>query len=237
MTTCTSGSLNKFNIPYAVQYRDLIPEIIKASNGYHIHIGKMTPHYLKAIKNTLVQHNINPTRFIYIPWAKSVWQTIIDKHVDIYICSFPYGGGKTAVEIMGSGTPMIVHDNYSVPLGGSHVVYPEAYQWRYATQLIDILKNIRGDDLIKHSSLSRQHYEKFHQDNFIQEQLVKPASLMQGMIPLPLPEFNRDELQSALDICQAMKQKIKENNTWRKLKIVQLMKKYYRQSQRMICRF
>jgi hypothetical protein len=233
LTTCSSGSLNKFNIPYAIQYHDLIPEIIKSTEGTHIHIGKVTPFYLKKIKLQLMKQQIDPARFVYIPWVKSVWQTVVERHVDLYICSFPYGGGKTAVEMMGSGTPMIVHDNYAVPLGGGHVVYPEAYQWRYATELVDILKNIRRDDLVKHSHLSRHHYEKYHQDNFIQEQLAKPADLMQGMKPLPLPNFKRDELQSALDIYQAMMQKIKHNKSWRNSKMVMFMKKYYKRSQRL----
>ncbi len=79
-----------------------------------------------------------------------------------------------------------------------------------------VIENIQRDDLVKQSIFSRQHYEKYHQDNFIKEQLAKPAVLMQGVAPNPLPVFNRDELQSALDICQAVKQKKHEDNSWRK---------------------
>lgn len=233
LTTCTSGSLNKFNIPYAYDYKELIPEIINATHGTHVHIGNISPNYLRKIRSNLIKHQIEPVRFIHIPWVKSVWQSVIEQRIDLYICSFPYGGGKTAVEIMGSGTPMIVHDNYAVPIGGGHIVYPEAFQWRHSAELINYLKNIQQADLKKHSILSRQHYEKFHQDSFIKEQLIKPASLMHGMDPEPLPQFNRDELQSALDICQAVTQKINYNKSWRNSRMVKLMKKYYKKSQKL----
>ena len=233
LKTCSSGSLNKFNIPYAIDYRDLIPEILKATQGTHVHIGGITANYLKKIKQQLVKQNINPERFIYIPWVKSVWQTIIEHHIDLYICSFPYGGGKTAVEIMGSGTPMIVHDNYAVPLGGGHVIYPEAFHWRKASDLLAILTHIQRADLIKHSALSRQHFDKYHQEYFIKDQLAKPATLMQGLTPLPLPEFNRDELQSALDICQVIDQKIKQTKSFRNLKWVKSVKQYYKKTRKL----
>lgn len=234
LKTCSSGSLNKFNVPYAYDYKHLIADIIKTTQGTHVHIGAITPKYLKQIQQHLLDKNIEPKRFVHIPWVKSVWQTLSDQQIDLYICSFPYGGGKTAVEVMGSGTPMIVHDNYAVPLGGAHVVYPQAYQWRKPVELLTILQNITHDDLIKHSLLSRQHYEKYHQEHFVKDQLAKPAHLMQGMTPLPLPHFKRDELQSALDTYEAVKQKIKKDKLWRNSMVMQLIKKYYKRSRRSI---
>ena len=118
-------------------------------------------------------------------------------------------------------------------IGGGHVVYPEAFQWRQSAEFINHLKNIKRADLVNHSILSRQHYEKFHQDTFIKEQLIKPASLMHGMDPNPLPQSNRDELQSALDICQAVTQKINYNKSWRNSKVMNIMKRYYKKSQRL----
>lgn len=234
LKTCSSGSLNKFNVPYACDYKRLIADIIKTTQGIHVHIGAITSKYLTQIHKHLLEKNIDPKQFIHIPWVKSVWQTLIDQQIDLYICSFPYGGGKTAVEVMGSGTPMIVHDNYAVPVGGGHVVYPQAYQWRKPAELLTILQNMTRDDLIRHSSLSRQHYEKYHLDNFVKDQLAKPAHLMQGMTPLPLPHFERDELQSALDIYEAVKQKIKKDKSWRNNKIMKFVKKYYKKSRRLI---
>ncbi len=234
LITCSSGSLNKYNIPYAEDYKKLIAEIIKTTDGYHVHIGAISPNYLKVIRNNLKKNHIDESRFIHIPWVKSVWQTVIEKQIDVYICSFPYGGGKTAVEIMGSGTPIIVHDNYATPLGGGHIVYPQAYQWRKSAELLNILQNIKQDDLITHSHLSRQHYEKYHQDNFIKHQLAKPAHLMQGVEPQPFTPFVRDELQSALDTYAVVKQKIKKEKSWRNSKTMQLLKKYYKKTRRMM---
>ena len=42
-------------------------------------------------------------RFIYMPWVPSVWKTLHDCRVDLYIASFPYGGGLTLIEAMGAG--------------------------------------------------------------------------------------------------------------------------------------
>ena len=86
-----------------------------------------------------------------------------DHRVDAYIVSFPIGGGRTSVEVMGSGTPIIVHQNYhSSFFGGAEIIYSEAFSWRYPEELYSCLISLDQETLIKQSSLSRRHYENYH---------------------------------------------------------------------------
>ncbi len=43
LTTCTAARANKIEIPYFVSYLDVVPKLLKATGGRHIHIGWLTP--------------------------------------------------------------------------------------------------------------------------------------------------------------------------------------------------
>jgi len=43
LVTCTVGSFNKLEVPYFVQYTDMVPAILQVTGGRHIHFGRLTP--------------------------------------------------------------------------------------------------------------------------------------------------------------------------------------------------
>lgn len=163
LTTCTAARSNKIEIPYFVSYPDLVPQILKATGGKHIHIGRLTPWALYRIRQGLKRHGIQPQRFVYIPWVPSVWKALHEHRVDLYIASFPYGGGLTLIEAMGGGIPVVLHRHiFSRVLSGIDLAYPDAFSWRQPGELLNYCASVTVDDLIAAGKAGRAQFEQFH---------------------------------------------------------------------------
>ena len=175
LTTCTAARSNKIEIPYFVSYLELLPELLKATGGKHIHIGRLTPWALFKIRRGLKRYAIGNDRFIYIPWVPSVWKALHEYKVDLYIASFPYGGGLTLIEVMGAGIPVAVHKHiFSRILSGVDLAYAGAFSWRFPDELFKYCISLNASDLKEASTLGRMRYEQFHSPNCLQKILNDP---------------------------------------------------------------
>jgi len=172
LTTCTAARSNKVEIPYFISYLDFIPELLKKTGGRHIHIGRLSPWAVFKIRRGLVRCGIPRDNFVYIPWVRSVWKALHEHRVDLYIASFPYGGGLTLVEAMGAGVPVALHKHvFSKILSGIELAYPEAFSWRYPEELLTYCASLKVATLEESGRLSRKQYEAFHQRDILQAAL------------------------------------------------------------------
>lgn len=185
ITTATAARYNKVEIPYHVSYLDAIALILKATGGRHIHIGKLTPWGLNRIYKQMRKHGLSKNRFIYIDWTPSVWKTLQAYSVDVYIASFPYGGGLTLIEAQGAGIPIITHRHvHSRVLSGLELAYPEAFSWSYIEELLNHLAELTPSQLEIESGLARHHYETYHGSEILEEYLNSSHSWC--LVPGPL---------------------------------------------------
>jgi hypothetical protein len=169
LTTCTAARSNKIEIPYFVSYLELVPRLLKATKGKHIHIGRLTPWALFKIRRGMKHYGIQSDRFIYKPWVPSVWKALHDYRVDLYIASFPYGGGLTLIEAMGAGVPVALHRHiFSRILSGIDLAYSGAFSWRQPEELLDYCVSLTSSDLKEAGRLGRMQYESFHSKGKLQ---------------------------------------------------------------------
>lgn len=201
LTTCTAARSNKIEIPYFVNYLDMVPKLLKATNGKHVHIGRLTPWALFRIRRGLRRLGIPADRFVYIPWVPSVWTALHEHHVDMYIASFPYGGGLTLIEAMGAGVPVVLHRHiFSRVLSGIDIGYPGVFSWREPPELLDICSKVTAEKLQQHSLLARKQYMQYHRHQLLAEALL--AADGKGIVPPGLSNGfrpQRDEFAAWLE--------------------------------------
>ena len=193
LTTCTAARSNKIEIPYFVSYLEMVPELLNATGGRHIHIGRLSPWALFRIRRGLKRLGVHPNRFKYIPWVPSVWKALHEYRVDLYIASFPYGGGLTLIEAMGAGIPVVLHRHtYSRVLGGIDIAYAKAFKWRDPEQLLKICANVSVEQLRQHSQLARLQYVNFHRPQILVE-ILAPGGNMDTSPPGLSDEFKTQQ--------------------------------------------
>ena len=166
LITCTSGRYEKFLLNgYKYDYFHLIPKILSATSGIHFHVGELPLDKLEGIQFELINLGINPDRFIHISFVNSLAAFFIENCIDLYISSFPHGGGKASLEAMSVGVPLLMHENYrSNFFSGIALVYPEAFSWSDEPSLLGILTEICSEKLAIHAGKAKLFFEKYYSD-------------------------------------------------------------------------
>lgn len=194
LTTCTVARSNKVEVPYFISYLELVPRLLKVTGGRHIHIGRLTPWALFKLHSGLKKYDIHSERFQYVSWVPSVWEALREYNIDLYIASFPYGGGLTLIEAMGAGVPVAMHKHlYSRVLSGIDLAYPGAFSWRYPDDLLEYCEAIRPSLLERDGHAARQQYVSFHANTILERILNSKERIG------PTPEPLNDEFTVASD--------------------------------------
>ena len=199
LRTCSSGTYIKFDPTYIYSYGELISKRLVWRQGFHFHIGDLPDDMLRFIHRRLLAEGIDPSRFIHIPWVSSVWLALIEHKIDLYISSFPIGGGRASIEAMGSGTPLLMHENSTSHfLGGVDLVYSKAFVWSKPDNFYQQLCSLTPQILAKHSYYARRHYESYHIPSLMKLELDNILSGKENQEPPSLRVYEPDYLQRFL---------------------------------------
>lgn len=189
LVTATAAKSNKVEIPYYVSYMDLIPRVLKATGGYHIHIGKLTPWALRRMRSQMRKLGVDLNRLVYFEWTPSVWKSLQEHHVDLYLASFPYGAGLTLIEAQGAGIPVALHRHmFSRVLSGLELAYEEAFSWSNPDELLSYVSTLKVSRIQRESFLARAHFEKFHRSEITEHYLRDPGNPP----PIAVPQLRAD---------------------------------------------
>lgn len=199
LITCTAASRNKIESPYFIHYADVVPEMLYASGGKHIHIGPLSPLTLWRIRRAMRKLEVPESCFVHIPYVRSVWQALHKHQVDLYVASFPYGGGRTLVEAMGAGVAVAIHLHcHSRLLSSFDMAFEGALLWRNPQELYNYVQQTDAETLKQQGHAARKKYQECYREETLAtaladwEQPLLPPSLLKGFAP--------DKLQQALDI-------------------------------------
>lgn len=109
LITATCGGGHKFCGDGDLGLHIILRRILQTTGGRHYHIGSMNRHMKATIQTELDLAGIHPDRLILLPQTKSVASTLIQNNVDIFLASFPVGGGLTIVEAAYAGLPIALY--------------------------------------------------------------------------------------------------------------------------------
>lgn len=199
LTTCACGRMSKFESgSYAFSYERAVALMLKVTRGYHVHIGELTEEFIQKIHSELDVEGVSRDRFIHIEWVASLSRALVEELVDVYIASFPIGGGKAVVEAMSVGIPVVTHESYrSRYLGCVNLAYPESFVWNTYEQLIDIFECWDVKALRKHGQFALRHFERYYsKDAFVKAFANDPACAAD--VP-PLRAYHGNRLMNYLD--------------------------------------
>lgn len=203
LVTCTAAGFNKVEADYFVRYVDVVPRLLQQTGGRHVHIGKLSRLARWRLRAGMRRLGVPEDRLTYIPFVPSVWRALHEHHVDLYLTSFPYGGGRTLVEVMGAGVPAIVHRHVaSRMIGGFDLAYDEALSWREEEELLAALRRVDPVFLARQSALARAWYEKYHRDAIVAAALADPRAAI--VAPGPKPGYRSDPVLQAWQTAREM---------------------------------
>lgn len=201
LVTCSCATFHKFAAFYLYPYTNLIVGRLAARSGIHIHVGNIPDGYLTSIKADLVRSGVDPQRFVHVPWVRDLWELLIEREVDLFIASFPIGGARTTLEVMGAGIPILIAENYLTRFHSSRdIVYPNALLWKYPHQFLRVLEAVDKDMLKAHSIRSRAHYLAHYcfESSDIGGEMTRICAGTPTFEPPPLYSYDPDNLDRAL---------------------------------------
>lgn len=163
LVTCTAAGANKIEHAYWPAYADVVAELLAATGGTHVHIGRLSRGYRWRMQRALARHGVDPARLRYIPFVPSVSRAVRELGVDLYLSSFPYAGARTLVEVMSAGIPTATHDhNGSRFLSAMDMLPPGSCVWSQPQELVAFVQAATRADLQARGRQALAHYERFH---------------------------------------------------------------------------
>ena len=166
LRTCTSGTANKFTAPAAHPYWEVLPTLLRADVDTHVHIGPLPQELLATLYEALDRAGVSRQRFVHITWVESLWQALLEQSIDLYIGSFPLGGGRATIEALGAGIPLVTYRNPLVPMLGSCGLGPvDTWNWAQPDELRAILRQATPQELVRRARAGQEHYRTHHAPN------------------------------------------------------------------------
>jgi hypothetical protein len=199
LTTSTCGRMAKFVAgTYAFSYERAVALILKATRGFHIHIGELTPEFLQKIYAELDAEGVGRDRFAHLAWVPSLATALVEHKVDVYLASFPISGGKALIEAMSVGVPVVTHESYRSRYYGSVDLAGEAsIVWRNFDELTHIFARWTESLLIERAEAAMKQFDRYYS----KEAFLKAFAHGGGAacdVP-PLRPYGGDRLRKYLD--------------------------------------
>jgi hypothetical protein len=206
--TATCGGDHKFSLDGPLGFPDMIVGLLQNTRGRHLHIGKVSQGFIRAIHDAMDKVRMSRDRIRFVGEVQSVASCLLWEKVDLFISSFPVGGGLSMSEAAFAGTPVAVYAPPAVEgeedtafagyIAGTTHRPPEAIVW---TEPQDLFRQLKGglDEDVLHDLSSeagkipapgpcgrRQHRRPSRRPAVGTPQRTRQGGLRQGLLPVPV---------------------------------------------------
>ncbi|MCC7180567.1 MAG: hypothetical protein IT177_19465 [Acidobacteria bacterium] len=196
LVTASSGSAHKFAGGYGMSYVATVAVILRATGGWHVHIGPLEDDVIAEARGLLAREGIAPDRFVYVRTVPCLAAALWEQDVDLYCASFPVDGARTKIEALSSATPYLRHAWRPLREPGNDPTLDAEglLAWRTWDDLASTLRRLSDvAALARHSAHARRLYEQAHHPAVFGRTL---ARILDGREPVP--EVPSTRLEAAM---------------------------------------
>jgi hypothetical protein len=111
----TCGAINKYAGRNRYGWIDFAIGALKRPNTMMYHIGPTTPEFENEVRRRLEASDIAADRYVFVGRAPSLQAALSELSIDIYVASFPEGGGKATLEAMAANLPIVMPSSADMP--------------------------------------------------------------------------------------------------------------------------
>lgn len=208
LTTATCGGMHKFHGTGALSLPNVLASILMTTRGDHYHIGAVSRAMKNKIDAALTQAGQSLDRLIMVGEVHSIAEALIENEVDLFLTSFPAGGGLTAVEAAYAGMPIAVYggagDEVGRYIAGLTHAPQDVLVWETVEGLEEALRGFwkKGGAarLEKMSASSRKWFEQGHSWARYQRRLNTLITVSEVRRPRSLDMERRRVAEALLDV-------------------------------------
>ncbi len=103
----TCGTYNKYQGRREFNYAELLAALFASNVTKMFHIGDVPEEQKQKIKDEIDALGQNAERLIFLPNTPSLAVLLKELTPSFFLCSYPLGGGKTMIEMMSLGLPIL----------------------------------------------------------------------------------------------------------------------------------
>jgi len=169
LNTGTVGRFSKFTVDGPLNYADIVVGVLNATGAKHVHIGTIPDDYLRYLEGRLIAYGIDPARFVYLGNVDDIQSALVEQQVQAYISSAPVGGGKSYVEVLALGMPVLLYcgansDKRIIAHYSDVSSYGDHPRW---SSIEELILNLNRLDVEQECLRSRHIYvERFSESDF-----------------------------------------------------------------------
>ena len=212
LTASSFASDKKIAALYDYDFCEIVPYMMSLTKGKHLHIGGLSRAKKKAFIGNMQKYAVPIENFKHMTYVTSVQETLKQYQVDLFINSFPVGGGMTAIESLLADIPVLFHANYTDPnLNNNDLFDNQGIVWGNREEL----ENIYCKDLPARLALNKieiQRVKDNYYDLIVKQKLMQDITTKLKGIPIPdnnnlgiLVQHNVNLTRASLNSIQAYK--------------------------------
>lgn len=196
--TATCGNEGKFSKTGPLAFPAVIAQVLQTTGGQHVHIGPVSPGFIRAARAALTKAGIEHGRLEFTGEVTSVATVLVEKNVGLFLSSFPVGGALSLIEAAAAGVPIAVRDPGASATeelrytSGIDFRPPEALIWSDMASLEQVLTGwVPPARLIEMIKAGRDWARKSHAPDRFRRRFLALIAATEGRDRRPLPDDAR----------------------------------------------